>query len=190
MRIVLATSNPGKAREVTTLLGGEGIEVSWTPSWLGEIESGTTYLENARIKAYSMHRMVQTDVLAEDAGLEVDALNGLPGVHSARFAGPAAESADNMAKVLRLLADIPDERRAGRYRIVAVFVGADGREVIGEGVLEGRIVMEPRGDAGFGYDPIFVPGGEDRTVAEMRADEKNVLSHRGKALRAVLAQLG
>ena len=189
MEIVLATSNPGKAREVRTILKSEGFKVVTLPIWLGEVETGTTYLENARLKAFSTLRTVRRPVLAEDTGLEIDALRGLPGIRSARFAGPAARSADNVAKVLRLLDGVPEGDRTARYKIVAVLALPSGGEVVGEGALEGRIVQKPKGSAGFGYDPIFVPEGEDRTVAEMRADEKNVLSHRTKALRDLLEKL-
>ena len=189
MDVVLATSNPGKARESRAILEGAGLKVSTVPLWLGEVETGTTFEENARLKAAAALRMIHRPVLAEDAGLEVDALNGLPGVHSARFAGPAATPDDNNAKLLRLLAGVPEADRTARYRIVAILLLPSGLELVGDGTLEGHIVDAPRGDAGFGYDPLFVPDGQDRTVAEMRADEKNVMSHRAKALRAVLDQL-
>lgn len=189
MEVVLATSNPGKARESRAILEGAGIQVSTVPLWLGEVETGTTFEENARLKAAAALRMIGRPVLAEDAGLEVDALHGLPGLHSARFAGPAATPDENNAKILRLLAGIPEADRTARYRIIAILLLPSGREFVGEGNLEGRIIDAPRGDAGFGYDPLFVPDGQDRTVAEMRTAEKNVLSHRAQALRMLLSAL-
>lgn len=188
MEVVLATSNPGKAREVRSILKDAGLTVVVVPMWLGEVETGTTYLENARLKGLAALRSVGRPVLAEDAGLEVDALNGLPGPRSARFAGPGATSAENNEKLLRLLDGVPDDRRTARYRIAAVLLLPSGLELVADGTLEGRITLEPRGEAGFGYDPLFVAEGEQRTVAEMRADEKNVMSHRARALRAIVVE--
>jgi non-canonical purine NTP pyrophosphatase (RdgB/HAM1 family) len=190
VRIVFASGNPGKSREVSAILGASGHEVVAMPMFIGEIESGTSYLENARIKAWSVARLLPGHaVLGDDAGVEIDALGGLPGVHSAYFAGPSARADDNVDKVLRLLDAVPDEERTGRYRVIALLVLPSGAEVIGEGVLEGRFVTERRGDGGFGYDPIFVPDGDTRTVAELRSDEKNVMSHRARALRDLLSKL-
>ncbi len=173
------------------ILASEGsFDVVAPPLWIGEIETGTTYLENARLKAHSVRRMTTDAVLAEDTGLEIDALGDLPGVHSARFAGPPAKSADNVAKALRLLDGVPVERRTARYRIVAVLVLPSGAEVTGEGVLEGRIASGAKGSGGFGYDPIFIPAGEERTVAEMGAEEKDAISHRALALRELAQKLG
>lgn len=189
MEIFVATSNVGKAREARAILDAAGHTVVTLPMWIGEIETGESYLENARIKARSAARLHRHAVLAEDTGLEVDALGGMPGLHSARFAGPAARSSENVTKVLRLLEEVPDDARAARYRIVAALVLPSGAEMIGEGVLEGRITRARKGTGGFGYDPIFVPEGETRTVAEMREDEKNVISHRARALHAIVSQL-
>jgi non-canonical purine NTP pyrophosphatase (RdgB/HAM1 family) len=190
VEIVFASGNPGKAREVSAILAAAGHEVVAMPMFIGEIESGDTYLENARIKAWSVARLLPGHaVLGDDAGIEVDELRGLPGVHTAYFAGPAATPSANVDKVLRLLDGVPDQRRTGRYRVTAVLVLPTGAEVAGEGVLEGRFVTERRGDGGFGYDPIFVPDGESRTIAEMRADEKNVMSHRARALHDLLSKL-
>ncbi len=190
MQIVLATSNPSKAREVRAILSAAGHVVSTPPIWLGDIESGETYLENACIKADSAARLLPgMAVLAEDAGLEVDALAGMPGVYSARFAGPAARIEDNVSKVMKLLEGVPEDRRSGRYRIVAVLKLPSGAEVIGEGVLEGRIATKSQGDHGFGFDPIFIPSAESRTVAELSAEEKNAISHRGAALRELVSKL-
>jgi len=190
VEIVFASGNPGKAREVSAILRSEGHEILPMPMFIGEIESGTSYLENARIKAWSVARLLPgRAVLGDDAGVEIDALAGRPGVHSAYFAGPAATPGANVDKVLRLLEGVADDRRTGRYRVIAVLALPTGAEVTGEGVLEGRFISERRGDGGFGYDPIFMPDGETRTVAEMRSDEKNVMSHRARALRDLLAKL-
>jgi XTP/dITP diphosphohydrolase len=190
MDVVLATSNPGKAREARAILDGSALAVVTLPMWLGEIETGTTLLENARIKAWSASRFVHADVLAEDAGIEVDALNGLPGVHSARFAGPGATPAQNNAKLLRLLDGVPAEKRTARYRIVAVLRLRSGEEIVGEGMWEGSVIDAPRGDGGFGYDPLFVPDGRSLTVAELSPDEKNGISHRAQALREIATRIG
>ncbi len=190
MRIVFASGNPGKAREVSAILAAAGHEVVPMPMFIGGIESGDTYIENARIKAWSVARLLPgIAVLGDDAGVEVDALGGLPGVHSAYFSGPAATARANADKVQRLLDGIPDEQRTGRFRVIAVLALPTGAEILGEGVLEGRFIAERRGTSGFGYDPIFVPDGESRTVAEMRSDEKNVMSHRARALHDLLSKL-
>ena len=184
MKFLLATSNPGKVREVEAILAGSGIEIEVVPAWLGDIESGTTYLENALIKAGSLLRLTERPVLAEDSGIEVDALGGLPGIHSARFSGHAATDASNNAKLLRLLDGVAD--RAARYRAVAVLLLPSSVECVGEGSWEGSIATEPRGDGGFGYDPVFTPDGEQRTGAELAPEEKNAVSHRGHALRQLV----
>jgi XTP/dITP diphosphohydrolase len=189
LEVVLATSNPGKAREARAILAASGFEIRTVPMWLGEVETGSTYLENARLKALAALRMIGRTVLAEDAGIEVDALHGLPGPRSGRFAGESATSDQNNAKLLELLDGVPTERRTARYRITAVLLLPSGAERIGEGTLEGRLLDAPRGEAGFGYDPLFVPDGQDRTVAEMRAEEKNVMSHRAQALRALVDEV-
>lgn len=188
MKLFLATSNSGKVREVAAILDGTGLEVALEPMWLGDIESGTTHLENARIKAESALRMLHAPVLAEDSGIEVDALGGLPGIRSARFAGPAASDHANNAKLLRLLDGVPPERRTARYRAVAVLLMPTGAEVMGEGVWEGHIATEPKGSGGFGYDPLFVPAGSGTTAAELTPDEKNAVSHRAHALRRLVDQ--
>jgi XTP/dITP diphosphohydrolase len=189
MRVVLATSNPGKAKEAAEILQGSGLDIVSVPMWIGDIETGTTYLENARLKASNVLRLTHGAVIAEDAGLEVDALNGLPGLHSARFAGPGATPEDNNAKLLALLEGVPTPKRTAWFRAVAVLLSPDGREAIGEGTLEGTIADAPKGEGGFGYDPLFLPEGHEQTAAELSSDEKNAISHRGRALRALLASL-
>ncbi len=184
MEVVLVTSNEGKAREAQEILGSAGVELNIVPIWLGEVETGTTYAENARLKAAAAFRMLQRTVIAEDAGIEVDALHGLPGIHSARFAGPDATSEENNTKLLGLLEGV--EQRSARYRIVATLLMPSGEEIVCEGDLEGKLLGAPRGEGGFGYDPLFVPNGSDRTVAELSPEEKNEISHRAIALRCIV----
>jgi XTP/dITP diphosphohydrolase len=187
VKVVLATSNRGKLAEARAILAGSPLEIVTMPMWLGEVETGTTYLENARLKAANAQRFVHLPVLAEDAGIEVDALHGAPGPRSARFSGTAATDATNNAKLLRLLDGVSDRR--ARYRAVAVLAMPNGEDFVGEGVFEGSIGTEPRGTSGFGYDPLFVPAGDERTAAELSFDEKNRISHRGLALRALVAEI-
>ncbi|HVL81179.1 MAG TPA: RdgB/HAM1 family non-canonical purine NTP pyrophosphatase [Actinomycetota bacterium] len=186
MIVLLASSNPGKVREICAICEGSELEVVTSPHYIGEVETGSTYLENARLKAASLVRLAQMPVLAEDAGLEVDGLDGRPGPRSARFAGPGATDDGNNLKLARLVAPLPEDARTARYRAVAVLLLPTGQWWSGEATFEGRIVTEPRGDSGFGYDPYFVPGGMDRTAAELSTEEKNAISHRAGALRALL----
>jgi XTP/dITP diphosphohydrolase len=193
MRVVLASSNAGKLREFSELLASASFEISRQSDFNIEPppETGDTFLENALIKARNASRLAGLPAIADDSGIEVDALDGAPGVYSARFAGEGAGDQANLDKLLTMLRDVPPEKRSARYRCVVVFVAnpADPRPLIGEGSWEGRIIDERRGSGGFGYDPSFVPAGETRTVAEMPAAEKHAQSHRGQALRAFLAQL-
>jgi XTP/dITP diphosphohydrolase len=191
MRVVLASSNAGKLREFCELLSSANFEISRQSDFGIEPppETGDTFLENALIKARNASRLAGLPAIADDSGIEVDALDGAPGVYSARFAGEGAGDQANLDKLLTMLRDVPPEKRSARYRCVVVFVEtpADPRPLIGEGSWEGRIIDERRGGGGFGYDPSFVPAGETRTVAEMPAAEKHAQSHRGQALRAFLA---
>lgn len=186
MRAVLATSNAGKAREVAAILNGSGLDVDLVPMFLGHEETGRDYHENVRLKASAAMRLCGVPILAEDAGLEVDMLGGAPGPHSARFAGPGADDTQNIGKLLRLLAGVPESRRAARYRAVVMLLLPSGEEVVGEGVLDGRVGQMPRGTNGFGYDPVFFPAGETRTVGEMNQREKSMISHRARALRQLV----
>lgn len=186
LEVVLATSNPGKVREATAILDTSPLRILVVDTFIGEIETGASYLENARLKAMSLARVVDLPVLAEDSGLEVDALAGLPGPRSARFAGPGATDERNNAKLLRLLGGRPEAERTARYRAVAVLLLRTGAEIVGEGTWDGIIASAPRGTGGFGYDPLFVPAGESRTAAELTAGEKNAVSHRARALRALV----
>jgi XTP/dITP diphosphohydrolase len=193
MRVVLASSNPGKLREFSDLLARKGLELTRQSDFGIEPppETGVTFLDNALIKARNAARRTGLPAIADDSGIEVDELGGAPGVHSARYAGEGASDAANLEKLLNALADVPDARRTARYRCVIVYVrdADDAHPLVGEGTWEGRLIDARRGDGGFGYDPSFVPAGETRTAAQMSADQKHAVSHRGQALRAFLSQL-
>jgi XTP/dITP diphosphohydrolase len=192
-QVVLASSNAGKLREFSELLAASGMKLARQSDFGIEPppETGHTFLENALIKARNAARLTGLPAIADDSGIEVDALGGAPGVYSARYAGEGASDDANLEKLLRALESVPLEQRTARYRCIVVFVQSaeDPRPLVGDGTWEGRIVPERRGAGGFGYDPSFVPRGETRTVAEMPAAEKHAQSHRGQALRAFLAQL-
>jgi len=186
VRLVLATANPDKVAEIVPLLAG--FEVVPRPPSVPEVEETADTLEgNARLKARALVEATGEAAVADDTGLEVAALGGRPGVWSARFAGKGATYADNVRKLLAEL-DGVDDRRA-RFRTVALVCSPDGTEVVADGWVDGRIATAPKGDGGFGYDPVFVPDdGDGRTFAEMSRGEKEAVSHRGRAFRA-LAEL-
>lgn len=189
-RVVLATGNPGKLVEMRAILAAHELDVV-AQGELGiepPVEDGASFVANALIKARHAALRSGFPAIADDSGLEVDALGGRPGIHSARYSGPAAGEAGNNALLLAELAGIPDDRRGARYRCAMVFVrdARDPHPVIAETAWEGRIGHEPRGKGGFGFDPLFVVAGGSRTVAELSAEEKNRASHRGQAL-ALLA---
>jgi XTP/dITP diphosphohydrolase len=189
VRVVLATANPDKARELAGLL--DGFDVVPRPVGLPEVVEDADTLEgNARLKAVAVVEATGELAVADDTGLEVDALGGRPGVYAARYAGPDATYADNVAKLLEELAGVPAAARTGRFTTVAVARFPDGREIVAEGSVEGVIAETPAGEDGFGYDPVFVPaGGDGRTFAQMTGAEKAQLSHRGRALRALAGAL-
>jgi len=192
-RVILATGNAGKQRELAALLGPLGFElVLQTQLGIASAEeTGTTFAENALLKARHAARVAQLPALADDSGIEVDALDGRPGVWSARYAGADATDAANNARLLEELRDVPAARRTARYRCVMAFVAGadDASPLVAEGVWEGRIGETPRGAGGFGYDPLFWPQGMNLTAAELPAYEKNAISHRGTALAALLSGL-
>jgi XTP/dITP diphosphohydrolase len=219
--IVLATGNADKAREICEVwtdvwdhaLAAWALEVDehgvgflldtpagiagavdaiTTPRTPPEVEeTGATLEENARIKATALCNAYALPAVADDTGLEVDALDGAPGVRSARYAGEDANSTRNVEKLLHALDGVAPAARSARFVTVALARFVDGQEIVARGAVEGTIATAPRGDGGFGYDPVFVPaGGDGRTFAEMRADEKHALSHRGRAFRALAAELG
>jgi len=191
-KLVLATNNPHKVREIRAILGDLPIEVvdsSSVPDAPDPEEDGTTFAENALIKARAFFAATGEWSLADDSGLEIDALDGAPGVYSARYAGPGCTFADNNAKVLRLLDGVPVENRSARFHCVAALVtGPDASETF-DGTVEGWITAENRGTSGFGYDPIFFSPELNQTFAEASADAKNDISHRGRAFRAAAARL-
>ena len=190
--IVMASSNAGKIREIARLLDGIGIEVV-AQSTLGVTdaeETGTTFAENSLIKARHASDVTGLPAIGDDSGLVVDALDGRPGVYSARFAGPDASDDENIDKLLTELADISDEARGAAFHCVASFVMPGvPTAVVAEGVWRGRILRERQGDGGFGYDPVFLDPNSGLSAAELTADKKNALSHRGQALRRLVAQL-
>ena len=185
MQIVLATHNRGKMEEMSAILGHLPVELLALDAFpeIGDIpETGNTLKENAFIKAETVHRLTGLPALADDTGLEVDALNGAPGIYSARYAGADATFDDNCQKMLKELHGVPVEKRTARFRTVIAFVNGGEKEWV-EGVAEGRIIEEKRGIGGFGYDPIFYYPPLRKTFAELDSVEKNSISHRGKALR-------
>jgi XTP/dITP diphosphohydrolase len=180
MQIVFATNNENKLREINQILGNSFQLLSLRDlNVTDDIPENEPTLEgNALYKARYIYRIAGMDVFADDTGLEIDTLNGKPGVHSARFAGDAKDSNANIDKVLALLGQEAD-RRARFRTIIALII--DGKEFLFEGNVEGRIINEKRGNEGFGYDPVFVPEGESRTFAQMPLSEKNLISHRARA---------
>lgn len=189
--MVLATANPDKAAEMVAVLDGLGLHLVPRPAEIPEVdETGATLVANARLKAEAICRGTGCAALADDTGLEVDALGGAPGVHSARYSGADATYQQNVAKLLAEMANAMRNSRTARFRTVVVLARPDGSEVVAEGVVEGVIAEAPVGGGGFGYDPVFVPaGGGGRTFAEMTMAEKQTLSHRTRALRALVARL-
>lgn len=192
-RLVLASSNAGKIREINRLLAGLGYEAR-PQSELGvhEIaETGATFLENAMLKARNAARQAALPAIADDSGIEVDALHGAPGVHSARYAGEGASDAANVHKLLTELRDVPEARRVARFRCVLVYLrhALDAEPIVCHGTWDGRILTEARGANGFGYDPVFFVPTQRCSAAELPPETKNTLSHRGQALRALLARL-
>jgi XTP/dITP diphosphohydrolase len=190
--VVIASTNPGKIAEVRQIMAGLPLVLLTSDDvggWPEIEETGDTYLANALLKARAVAAVTGKAALADDSGIEVDALDGAPGVRSARFSGEQASDEDNNAKLIESLDGVPSERRGARYRCVAVLVTPDGEEIAGIGSCEGRIGFEPRGTGGFGYDPWFIPERESRTMAELTAEEKHAISHRGKALRGLADKL-
>ncbi|HZF18031.1 MAG TPA: RdgB/HAM1 family non-canonical purine NTP pyrophosphatase [Steroidobacteraceae bacterium] len=192
-RVVLATGNRHKLREIGALLAPSGIELVAQDS-LGVLpaeETGSSFVENALLKARHASALSGLPAIADDSGIEVEALNGRPGVQSARFAGPGATDEDNLRKLEQALAGVPDDRRGARYVCAMVYVrtGLDPTPVICERPWMGRIARERRGSNGFGYDPVFLVPSLGLTAAQLDPERKNELSHRGQALRALLTAL-
>ncbi|MEI7866326.1 MAG: XTP/dITP diphosphatase [Candidatus Methylumidiphilus sp.] len=192
-KIILASNNPGKIREIQSLLSGLDIEILPQALFTQEEaeETGKTFLENALIKARHAAKLSGLPAIADDSGLEVDALKGAPGVYSARYAGPNASDDDNNAKLLKEMASVEAGKRTARFRCVMVFVrnAEDDNPLIAEASWEGRILRETRGNNGFGYDPLFFVPDQGCASAELPPDIKNRLSHRGQALQTLVARL-
>jgi XTP/dITP diphosphohydrolase len=189
-RIAIASKNAHKLRELARICADWPVE--WVtvensdPASFPDVEeTGDTYLENALLKARAVAAALGVPAIADDSGIEVDALGGKPGARSARFAGPMATDEQNLVALMGAVSGIPGSGRAARYRCIAAMAWPDGRHVYAEGVCEGTLVGKRRGGGGFGYDPIFVPVGWEQTMAELSADQKDRISHRGRAFRAL-----
>lgn len=187
LRVVCASANPHKVAEIFELIGGTLDLVARPTDLIETKETEPTLVGNARLKAVAVCQATGLPALADDTGLEVDALNGAPGVLTARFAGANATDAENRSK---LLDELKDKPRTARFRTIALLLFADGREIVAQGVCEGSIATSQRGERGFGYDSVFIPSlGNGRTFAEMSIEEKHLLSHRGLAFRSLATSL-
>ncbi len=189
-RLVLASANAGKVVELNRILaaGHVGVQLAGLEEFPGApdvAETGATFAENALLKARALAKFSGLPSVGDDSGICVDVLNGMPGVLSARWSGVHGDDPANLRLLLGQLSDVPDERRGAHFYCAAALVLPSGREHVSEGKLRGRLIREPRGSNGFGYDPIFVPDGDERTTAEMAPAEKDAISHRGRAFRAL-----
>ena len=186
MKIIAATHNKDKIREIRQILADAGVcIVSMSEAGLDALdveENGSAFEENATLKAEEVTRLTGIAALADDSGLCVDALAGAPGIYSARYAGPEADTRANNAKLLEAMRDVPEAERTGRYVSAVALAYPDGRLLVVRGECEGRILYEERGSGGFGYDTLFAPEGSERSFAEMAAEEKNRISQRSRAL--------
>ena len=193
-RLVLATRNAHKLAELRRILDEAELEVELVGvdafDGIGDVaETGTTFAENALLKAHATAQATGLPAVADDSGLCVDALAGMPGVFSARWSGGHGDDRANLELVLAQIADLPDERRSAHFACAAALALPDGSERVVEGIVAGTLLRVPRGTGGFGYDPIFLPLGETRTTAELSPADKDLISHRGRALRALVPQL-
>jgi XTP/dITP diphosphohydrolase len=190
--ILIATGNPGKQKEIQAMVTGLPIRLVGLRDMAAmpqPVEDGDTFAANARIKARYYARQTGLWTLAEDSGLQVDCLGGIPGVRSARFAGPQRNDPDNNARLVEMVRNVPENLRTARYRCVMILADGDCILAQSEGILEGVILTEPRGSNGFGYDPHFWLPALGKTAAELTTDQKNAVSHRGQALRAMRTTL-
>ncbi|MFK7888294.1 MAG: RdgB/HAM1 family non-canonical purine NTP pyrophosphatase [Gammaproteobacteria bacterium] len=192
-RLIVATGNPGKQREIGEILRDPGILLVTDAALdMDSVEeTGATFVENALLKARYATSVAEVPALADDSGIEVDALRGAPGIYSARYAGPGASDQDNVNKLLHALRDVPEALRTARFRCVMVVLrhASDPAPLICEGSWEGKVAFERRGENGFGYDPVFIPNGMSEHSAELARDRKNRISHRGQALTALAQRL-
>ncbi|NLE98351.1 MAG: RdgB/HAM1 family non-canonical purine NTP pyrophosphatase [Propionibacterium sp.] len=192
---MLATNNPKKLAELRRVVESAELDVevlglSDLPRYPEPEETERTFQGNAMIKAREAARQTGEFAVADDSGLEVDELNGMPGVRSSRWAGPMGDDEENNELLLAQLHGVPADRRKARFHCALALVAPDGEELAWHGIMEGRIADAPRGENGFGYDPLFIPDRESRTTAQMTPEEKDTISHRGKAVRAFVAWLG
>ena len=188
MKVVLATRNPGKIDELERILAPFDVtllSLADVQAYEPGPETEATFEGNALLKAREACAHTGLPCIADDSGLQVDALNAMPGVFSARWAGGHGDDAANLDLLLGQIQDVPDERRTARFVCAAAAVFPDGRELVVEGVMDGALIRQPRGDNGFGYDPAFVPQGESLTTSEMASAAKDAISHRGRAFRAL-----
>ena len=189
--VALASGNPGKLKEIRSILAAADVDVRVAsadeyPGWDAPEETEPDYAGNALLKARSLASFAGVPAIADDSGIEVDALDGGPGPRSARFAGEHATDDETLSKLIAAIQDVPAIERTARYRCVAVLATPGGSEEMAEGTVEGILVTVPRGTGGFGYDPIFVPLSSDRTMSELTPEEKDAISHRGKAFRGIV----
>ncbi len=190
--VIIASGNQGKLKEFQTLMSGLNVEVKSLKDYphIGDIEeNGQSFAENAYIKAKAVSEVTGCLCIADDSGLEVDALGGAPGIYSARYAGEQKDDAANNQKLLEALKDVPDEERGAQFHCAIVAIDKDGKRYDAEGIVRGRILRAARGDNGFGYDPLFYVEEFGKTTAELSMEEKNKISHRGQAVRDIVAIL-
>ena len=193
MKVIAATGNKNKLIEFQEILKPFNIEITtfenegYDP--IEVVEDGTTFEENSYKKAREIMEATGMAAIADDSGLEVDALLGAPGVYSARFAGENAGDRENNLKLMELLKDVPEKDRSAQFHCVITLIFTDGERIIAEGIVSGHMITEPRGDKGFGYDPLFIPEGYEKTFGELENEAKNRISHRGKALRQLMEEL-
>ena len=187
MQLIAASQNAHKIKEINEITASFGFDmVSMKEAGLGDLdieETGTTFEENSLIKAEAIVRLTGKTAIADDTGLMIDALDGAPGVYSARFSGEHGNDAANRAKVLELMKDVPEEKRTARFVCVITLLYPDGKKLVARGTCEGKIAAEEIGEKGFGYDSIFIPEGQNITFAQMGSEGKNLISHRANALR-------
>jgi XTP/dITP diphosphohydrolase len=191
-RAVVATRNPGKVAELRRILEPydvDLVDLDAFPDAPDVAETGDSFAANALLKAHAVAEATGLVAIADDSGLAVDALNGMPGIFSARWSGRHGDDAANLRLVLAQLTDVPDERRGAAFICAAAAASPDGRELVVEGRMSGSLIRTPRGSNGFGYDPVFVPVDDERTTAEMSAAAKDAISHRGQAFRALAPRL-
>jgi XTP/dITP diphosphohydrolase len=191
-RVVVATRNPGKIKELRRILEPydvDLVDLGAFPDAPDVAETGDSFAANALLKAHAVAEATGLVAIADDSGLAVDALGGMPGIFSARWSGRHGDDVANLQLVLAQLADVPDERRGAAFICAAAAASPDGRELVVEGRMSGSLIRTPRGSNGFGYDPVFVPVDDDRTTAEMSAADKDAISHRGRAFRALAPML-